>query len=89
MGKTKLKYMASLIDKVKIKAGRLVKVWNTEKKKFSNAKPWYVSVWVEDANGKNERCLLFTEAEIKRAEERASKNQEDLTSKSFFTNIID
>jgi len=81
--------MASLIDKVKIKAGRLVKVWNTEKKKFSNAKPWYVSVWVEDANGKNERCLLFTEAEIKKAEERASKNQEDLTSKAFFTNIID
>lgn len=81
--------MASLIDKVKIKAGRLVKVWNTEKKKFSNAKPWYVSIWVEDADGKNERCLLFTEAEIKKAEERASKNQEDLTSKSFFTNIID
>ena len=81
--------MASLIDKVKIKAGRLIRVWNTEKKKFSNAKPWYISVWVEDADGKNERCLLFTENEIRKAEERAAKNEEDLTTKSFFTDIID
>jgi hypothetical protein len=81
--------MASLIDKVKVKAGRLIKVWNTEKKKFSNAKPWYISLWVEDADGKNERCLLFTENEIRKAEERAAKNEEDLTSKSFFTDIID
>jgi hypothetical protein len=81
--------MASLIDKVKVKAGRLIKVWNTEKKKFSNAKPLYVSVWVEDADSSNERCLLFTENDIKKAEERAAKNEEDLTSKSFFTDIID
>jgi hypothetical protein len=81
--------MASLIDKVKVKAGRLIKVWNTEKKKFSNAKPWYISVWVEDANGKNERCLLFTDKEIEAAEKRAAANKEDLTSKGFFTNIID
>jgi hypothetical protein len=81
--------MASLIDKVKVKAGRLIKVWNTEKKKFSNAKPWYISLWVEDADGKNERCLLFTENEIRKAEERAAKNEEDLTTKSFFTDIID
>jgi len=81
--------MSNLIDKVKIKAGRLIKVWNTEKKKFSNAKPWYISVWVEDADGGNERCLLFTENEIKSAEKRSNANQEDFTSKGFFTNIID
>lgn len=81
--------MASLIDKVKIKAGRLIKVWNTEKKKFSNAKTWYISVWVEDADGKNERCLLFTDKEIETAEKRAAANQEDLTSKGFFTNALD
>lgn len=81
--------MANLIDVVKIKSGRLVRVWNTEKKKFSNAAPKYVSVWVEDADGKNERCLLFTENEIKRAEDRSNKNKEDLTKKSFFTDIID
>lgn len=81
--------MASLIDSVRIVKGRLIKVWNTEKAKFSNAKPWYISIWVEDADGKNERCLLFTENEIKRAEYRASKNQEDLTKKKFLTNIFD
>lgn len=81
--------MANLIDLVRVKAGRLIKVWNTEKKKFSNAKPWYISVWVEDADGKNERCLLFTEKEIEAAQKRAEANAEDLTSKSLFTNIID
>lgn len=79
--------MANLIDKVKIKPGRLVRVYNTEKKKNEN--DGYVSVWVEDANGKNERCLLFTDKEIEAAEKRAAANQEDLTSKGFFTNMID
>jgi len=77
----------NLIDKVKVKAGRLIKVFNTKPK--PNAKPWYISVWVEDADGKNERCLLFTEKEIQNAEERANKNKEDLTNKNFFTNLFD
>lgn len=81
--------MASLIDKVKVKAGRLIRVWNTEKKKFSNASAKYVSVWVEDADGKNERCLLFTEKEITKAEERSKKNSEDLTTKGFITDLTD
>jgi len=81
--------MASLIDIVKVKAGRLIRVWNTEKKKFSNSKDHYVSVFVEDADGKNERCLLFTENEIKNAEYRASRNPEDLTTKTWFTDLVD
>ena len=79
--------MANLIDQVRVKAGRLIKVWNTLKKKNENK--GYVSVWVEDADGTNERCLLFTEKEIQRAELRATKNLEDLTSKSFLTNLVD
>lgn len=79
--------MANLIDKVRVKAGRLVRVWNTLRKKNENK--GYVAVWVEDADGKNERCLLFTEKEILRAEVRASKNAEDLTSKSLLTDLID
>lgn len=79
----------NLIDKVRVKTGRLIRVWNTERKKFSNAKPWYISVWVEDADGKNERCLLFTEKEILKAEHRASKNKEDLTQKDWFTDLLD
>lgn len=81
--------MKNLIDKVKVKSGRLIKVWNTNQKKFSNANPLYISVWVEDANGKNERCLLFTEHQIKVAEERGKNNMEDLTNKDFFTDLLD
>jgi gas vesicle protein len=35
--------MATLIDQVRVKAGRLIRVWNEERKKFSNAAPEYVS----------------------------------------------
>lgn len=52
--------MATLIDLVKVKAGRLIRVWNEERKKFSNAAPEYISVWVEDADGKNERFAFYT-----------------------------
>jgi hypothetical protein len=79
--------MANLIDEVRVKAGRLIRVWNTLKKKNENK--GYVSVWVEDADGKNERCLLFTEKEIAKAELRASKNVEDLTKKGCITDFID
>jgi hypothetical protein len=79
--------MANLIDEVRVKAGRLIRVWNTLRKK--NEKKGYVSVWVEDADGSNERCLLFTEKELERAELRATKNLEDLTKKNFLTDITD
>jgi hypothetical protein len=81
--------MAKKIDKVSIKAGRLVRVKNTLRPKFTNAKTVYYAVQVEDANGKNERCLLFTENEIKNAEYRSSRNKEDLTDKDFLTDLFD
>lgn len=81
--------MSSVIDKVRIKQGRFVRVENTERPKFSNAKRKYISLWVEDADGGNERCLLFTDKEIEAAEYRAKRNQEDLTDKSFFTDLVD
>ena len=67
------------IDKVTTKAGRLIKVVNTEKAKLSNAKNAYWAVWVEDANGKNERCILLTDHELNSATHRAQRNKEDLT----------
>jgi len=81
--------MASVIDKVRVKSGRLIKVWNTKRPKFSNAKFEYIAIWVENANGKSERCLLFTDKEITAAELRAKNNKEDLTDKSFFADIAD
>jgi hypothetical protein len=81
--------MGEKIDNSRVVAGRLIRVKNTKKIKFSNAKNEYIAVWVEDPNNKNERCLLFTERELNIAEERAKKNPEDLTSKSFIQNLID
>jgi Tol biopolymer transport system component len=81
--------MAKLLKDVDVKAGRLITVWNTEKKAFSNSKDHYTSVWVEDEDGENERCLLFTKKEIERAEYRALRNPEDLTEKGWWSNLID
>ena len=81
--------MATKIDKVTVKSGRMVKVENTKRKTFSHAAKTYLAVWVENKNGKNERCLLFTEAELARAEKRAVLNPEDLTSKGFLTDLFD
>ncbi|MFA5313442.1 MAG: hypothetical protein WC375_09045 [Methanomassiliicoccales archaeon] len=77
------------IDKVKVVAGRLIKVVNTEKPVFSNANNQYFALWVENADGSNERCLLLSEKELARAEHRASKNPEDLPKKGFWTNLFD
>ena len=81
--------MAMTFDKGTVKNGRLIEVWNSKRKNFSNANTSYLAVWVEDADGKNERCLLFTHNEIKKATDRAEKNKEDLTEKKFLIDILD
>lgn len=79
--------MANVLDQVKVKQGRLIRVQNTDRTFGSS--DVYIAVQVEDADGSNERCLLFTEKEIQAAQERADKNKEDLTTKSFITNLLD
>lgn len=71
----------------RVKQGRIIQVENQDRV-FGSALS-YKAVWVEDSNGKNERCLLFTDDELKHAEERANKNIEDLTKKSFLTDLLD
>jgi hypothetical protein len=72
---------------MKVVKGRLIVVENTDRK-FGSA-PFYVAVQVENEDGQDERCILFTIDEIKKAEERAKRNPEDLTEKGFFTNLLD
>jgi hypothetical protein len=72
---------------MKVVKGRLITVDNTNRI-FGSADS-YIAIQVEDADGGNERCLLFTDAEIAKAEDRAKKNPEDLTEKGFFTNLLD
>ena len=77
------------IDKTKVVKGRLIKVENTKRPNFSNADKEYFAVQVEDADGKNERCLLFTAEQIAAAAKRAAKNPEDLTKKGFLVSLLD
>ena len=81
--------MADKIDDVSVVPGRLIRVVNTKKPKFSNAKSEYLSVWIEGPDGGDEGCLLFTPRELKVARDRAEKNIEDLTQKSFLQDLFD
>ncbi len=67
--------MKNLISLFSSKYGKLKTIENKDRKMGESLE--YVSVWVKDQNG-NKKCLLFTETEIKNAETRASKNQEDI-----------
>lgn len=52
----------NIIDKeLKVQLGQLIRVTNLQKKLHEN--DIYVSVQVEDEDGKNQRCILFTEIE--------------------------
>jgi hypothetical protein len=61
----------------------------TLRKKFSREAQQYTAVWVEDSNGKNERCWLLTDKDIKRLDYRSIRNKEDWTEKGFLTNLFD
>ena len=53
---------AKQLDDNKIVLGQMVRVANQEKK--FNENELYVAVQVEDEDGENERCILFTEIEL-------------------------
>ena len=84
-----MKKGAKKVEDVKVVLGRLIRVENLNRPKFSNADKTYVAVQVEESDGKKEYCLLFTEEDIQKAKRRAEKNQEDLTEKGFFTDLLD
>lgn len=70
----------------KVKAGKIIKVDNKERKFGAN--PEYLAIWVENQSN-DEFCLLFTERELKVAKDRADKNKEDIPRKGFFTDLFD
>jgi hypothetical protein len=71
----------------RVTKGRMIEVDNTERS-FGSATS-YIAIQVENAEGKEEQCLLFTQAEIEVAKTRAAKNPGDLTKKGFFTDLLD
>jgi hypothetical protein len=78
-----------MIKKTTVKAGRLIEVENTNVPKLSNASKRYFSLWVEDADGGNERCWFLTAKDVEMLEKRSLKNKEDWTKKGIITNILD
>ena len=53
---------AKQIDEFKVVLGQMIKVQNQDKKNLQCEN--YIAVQVEDEDGENERCLLFTEIQL-------------------------
>jgi|TARA_R110002051_G_scaffold297051_1_gene363284 hypothetical protein len=70
----------------KIKQGKIITVNNKDRKFGANEN--YYAIWIED-NKKQEKCLLFTEHQLTVAQDRASKNLEDIPKKGFWYNLFD
>jgi hypothetical protein len=68
--------------------GKLVKVKNTKQKAFSNENDSYEAVLIKTTCGKV-KCLMFTEAELVKAEARGDKNTEDQPKQSWISKLID
>ena len=73
---------------MKTRLGRLVKVKNTKKVNFPNVNDVYSALLVKDEKGEV-KCLLFTEADLAKAELRAKRNPEDLTEQSMLSKMLD
>lgn len=68
--------------------GRLLKVKNQKTKAFSNENDTYRAVLVKTECGKV-KCLMFTDAELVKAESRGEKNVEDQPQQSWISKILD
>lgn len=73
--------------KIFTRLGKLIKVRNTKTKSFSHENEYYVAVWVKE--GDEVKCLMFTEAEVVKAQFRGEKNVEDQTQRSWISKLID
>lgn len=68
--------------------GRLLKVKNQKTRAFSNENDTYRAVLVKTECGKV-KCLMFTDAELVKAESRGEKNVEDQPQQSWISKILD
>lgn len=68
--------------------GRLLTIKNQKTKSFSNENDSYKGVLVKTEDG-NIKCLMFTEAELSKAEARGYKNTEDQPKQSWISKFID
>jgi len=71
----------------KTRIGKIHKVENKERKKFSNENLFYYAVIIKEGN--EAKSYLFTESELERAAHRASRNTEDTLEQSVISKLID
>lgn len=71
----------------KTRIGKIHKVENKERKKFSTENLMYYAVILKE--GDKIHKLLFTESELERASHRASRNAEDTLEQSVLSKLID
>jgi hypothetical protein len=68
--------------------GKLIKIKNTKIKSFSNENESYRTVLVKTEEGKI-KCLMFTDIELSRAENRGVRNIEDQPKQSWISKLLD
>ncbi len=89
------KNKAIVLDDCRIVPGRIVRVLDKKKGTYDpdgsedETKNVKLAVWVENADGKNERPLMFTKDTLRAAEILAEENQEDIPQKSVIQDMID
>lgn len=70
-----------------VKQGRLVPMWNQGHE--DNVDEWFYALWVEDHDGRNERCIVLTRQMLAKAEKLAGLNKEDLPAKPLIRDLLD
>ena len=86
---------AIVLDDCRVVPGRIIRVLDKKKTDYDgdgfedNTKNVKYVIWVEDANGKNERALMFTKEQLEFAEKLACDNPEDIPKKGFIQDLID
>ena len=76
------------LDDAKVKLGRIITVYNKKRKHWKACKT-YNAISIKESLDSDEECLLLTDRELQRIEYRASRNEEDVPSKSFWTDLFD
>ena len=72
----------------KTRIGKIHKVVNKERKKFSNENVFYFAVILKDVDDKATQ-FFFTEGELERAAHRAARNKEDMLEQSGVSKLLD
>lgn len=71
-----------------VRLGKLFTIKNQKSKVFSNENDSYKAVLVKTESGEV-KCLMFTDAELSKAEVRGEKNTEDQLTQSWISKLLD